>query len=206
MRLLIYEPALRRVETALEPFKDQLQLLVVDSQGVIAHGAETFDADTAQPDAGWLSADAVMGPAQRSLMVGLLKSNDLKWVHTGAAGLDHPIWAQLVDKGAVLTTGHGQALCIAEYVLAKVLAMFQRIGERRAEQAAHRWTRLPFREIAGTSWLIVGFGAIGQDVAVRAKAFGARIVGLAFAIELDFLHGRDRFKEYNVFSLLHYSE
>jgi phosphoglycerate dehydrogenase-like enzyme len=178
MRLLIYEPALRRVEKEIEPYRSQLQLLVVDSQGAITCGGETFDADTAQPDAGWMSADSVMGPAQRSLMVGLLKSRNLKWVHTGAAGVDHPVWAQLVDKGAVLTTGHGQALCIAEYVLAEVLASFQRITERRAEQAARRWTRLPFREIAGTNWLIVGFGAIGQDVAARAKAFGAKIVGV----------------------------
>lgn len=178
MRLLIYEPALRRVEQALAPFKDQLQLLTVDRQGAVTCGGETFDADTAQPDAGWLSADGGMSPAQRTLMVGVLKSQRLKWVHTGAAGVDHPIWAQLVDKGAVLTTGHGQALCMAEYVLAEVLACFQRIGERRAEQAARRWTRLPFREIAGTSWLIIGFGAIGQDVAARAKAFGARIVGV----------------------------
>jgi phosphoglycerate dehydrogenase-like enzyme len=178
MRLLIYEPALRRVEPALAPFLDQLQLLVVDREGAVTCGGETFDADTAQPDAGWMSADGGMSPAQRTLMAGLLKSQRVKWVHTGAAGVDHPIWAQLVDKGAVLTTGHGQALCIAEYVLAEVLANFQRVAERRAEQAARRWTRLPFREIAGTSWLIVGFGAIGQDVAARAKAFGARIVGV----------------------------
>ena len=150
---------------------------MVDSEGAITSGGESFDVDTAQPDAAWMSADS-MGTGQRSLMIGALKSQSLKWVHTGAAGLDHPIWAQLVDKGAVLTTGHGQALCIAEYVLAEVLATFQRIGERRAEQAAHRWTRLPFREIAGTSWLVIGFGAIGQDVAARAKAFGARIVGV----------------------------
>jgi phosphoglycerate dehydrogenase-like enzyme len=117
-------------------------------------------------------------------MVSLLTSERLQWVHTGAAGVDHPIWAQLVDKGAVLTTGHGQALCMAEYVLAEVLARFQRIGERRAEQAARRWTRLPFREIAGTSWLIIGFGAIGQDVAARAKAFGARSSACAAAARL----------------------
>jgi adenine phosphoribosyltransferase len=35
---------------------------------------------------------------------------------------------------------------------------------------------------------------------------GGHIAGLAFAVELDFLHGRERFKEYDVFSLLHYSE
>ena len=177
MRLLIYEPALRRVEKAIDPYRSQLQLLVVDSEGAITSGGESFDVDTDQPDAAWMSADS-MGTGQRSLMVGALKSQNLTWVHTGAAGLDHPIWAQLVDKGAVLTTGHGQALCIAEYVLAEVLATFQRISERRAEQAAHRWTRLPFREIAGTSWLVIGFGAIGQDVAARAKAFGATIVGV----------------------------
>jgi phosphoglycerate dehydrogenase-like enzyme len=177
MRLLIYEPALRRVERQIEPFQHQLQLLVVDSEGAITSGGETLDVDTAQPDAAWMSADS-FGTGQRNLMVGALKSQNLTWVHTGAAGLDHPVWTQIVDKGAALTTGHGQALCIAEYVLAEVLATFQRIGERRAEQAAHRWTRLPFREIAGSSWLIVGFGAIGQDVAARAKAFGARIVGV----------------------------
>jgi adenine phosphoribosyltransferase len=38
------------------------------------------------------------------------------------------------------------------------------------------------------------------------KQLGGVVVGLAFAIELDFLHGRDRFPEQDVFSLLHYDE
>ena len=38
------------------------------------------------------------------------------------------------------------------------------------------------------------------------KQQGGEIVGLAFAIELDFLRGRDRFPEYDVLSLLHYDE
>ena len=38
------------------------------------------------------------------------------------------------------------------------------------------------------------------------KQLGGEIAGLAFAIELDFLKGRDRFSEYDVFSLLHYDE
>jgi adenine phosphoribosyltransferase len=37
-----------------------------------------------------------------------------------------------------------------------------------------------------------------------ARQLGGEIVGLAFAVELDFLKGRNRFKEYDVFSLLHY--
>ena len=38
------------------------------------------------------------------------------------------------------------------------------------------------------------------------QQLGGEIAGLGFAIELDFLKGRDRFKDYDVFSLLHYNE
>jgi adenine phosphoribosyltransferase len=37
------------------------------------------------------------------------------------------------------------------------------------------------------------------------KSLGGKIAGLAFVVELDFLNGRDRLKDYDVFSLLHYS-
>jgi adenine phosphoribosyltransferase len=38
------------------------------------------------------------------------------------------------------------------------------------------------------------------------QQLGGAIAGLGFAVELDFLKGRDRFKDYDVFSLLHYDE
>ncbi len=38
------------------------------------------------------------------------------------------------------------------------------------------------------------------------KQLGGEIAGLGFVIELDFLKGRERFKDYDVFSLLHYDE
>ena len=179
MRLILHEPALRRVRPALAAFAGRLQLVIVDREGAITCEGEALDADTAQPEAGWASNDGFRGGrAGRALFVALLKSQRLGWVQTGAAGLDDPVWAQLADKGATLTTGHGQAISIAEYVLANILAHYQRIAERRAEQQARRWTRLPFREIGGKTWLVVGFGAIGQAVAERAKAFGARIIGV----------------------------
>jgi len=38
------------------------------------------------------------------------------------------------------------------------------------------------------------------------QQLGGEIAGLGFAIELDFLKGRERFQDYDVFSLLHYDE
>jgi hypothetical protein len=38
------------------------------------------------------------------------------------------------------------------------------------------------------------------------RQLGGEIAGLGFAVELDFLKGRAKFPEYDVFSLLHYDE
>jgi len=38
------------------------------------------------------------------------------------------------------------------------------------------------------------------------KQLGGVIAGLGFAVELDFLRGREKFPEYDVFSLLHYDQ
>ena len=37
-----------------------------------------------------------------------------------------------------------------------------------------------------------------------AKALGGDIAGLCFVVELDFLKGSEKLKQYDVFSLLHY--
>jgi adenine phosphoribosyltransferase len=38
------------------------------------------------------------------------------------------------------------------------------------------------------------------------KKLGGEIVGLTVAIELDFLKGREKFPEIDVFSLMHYDQ
>jgi adenine phosphoribosyltransferase len=38
------------------------------------------------------------------------------------------------------------------------------------------------------------------------RQLGGEVAGLAFAVELDFLKGRERFPQHDVFSLLHYNE
>ena len=178
MRLLIYEPSFRRLQAEIAALGAGVEPLLVTDAGEIRLDGRAVSEDEAAADIGWVNADVFFGPASRQFMVALLKSPALKWVQSGAAGFDHPIFGQIVQKGARLTTSHGQAVGMAEYVLAGVLDALQGGNARRAAQAERRWARLPFREINGSRWVIVGFGAIGKGVADRARAFGAHITGV----------------------------
>ncbi len=53
---------------------------------------------------------------------------------------------------------------------------------------------------------LLATGGTMEATVKLVKQLGGEIAGLAFAVELDFLRGRDRFTEYDVFSLLHYDE
>ena len=94
----------------------------------------------------------------------------------------------------------------------------------QAQEAARQTARVSYDLEYGTDSLEIHLDAIqpGQRVIIvddllatggtmqatvqLVRQLGGDIAGLAFAIELDFLKGRDKFKEYDVFSLLHYDE
>ena len=52
---------------------------------------------------------------------------------------------------------------------------------------------------------LLATGGTMEATVKLARQLGGEIVGLAFAVELDFLKGRARFKDLDVFSLLHYN-
>ncbi len=53
---------------------------------------------------------------------------------------------------------------------------------------------------------LLATGGTMEATVKLVRQLGGEIVGLAFAVELDFLKGRSRFPENDVFSLLHYDE
>ena len=53
---------------------------------------------------------------------------------------------------------------------------------------------------------LLATGGTAQATAKLAEQLGARIAGLGFVVELDFLKGRDKLKDYEVMSLLRYDK
>jgi adenine phosphoribosyltransferase len=53
---------------------------------------------------------------------------------------------------------------------------------------------------------LLATGGTMQATVQLVEKLGGQIVGIGFAIELDFLKGRNKFPGYDVFSLLHYDD
>src|SRR2546425_5087129 len=53
---------------------------------------------------------------------------------------------------------------------------------------------------------LLATGGTAQATAKLAESLGAEIAGLGFVVELDFLKGREKLRQHDVFSLLHYNK
>ncbi len=109
---------------------------------------------------------------------------NLRWVHTGSAGVEGFI--DLVRDHApqaVLTNGSGtMALPIAEFVLAQIFAAAKELPFFWRAQQQHEWRSRgappPRAEVSGSRLVILGLGSIGQDLARLAAGVGMEVWGM----------------------------
>ena len=92
---------------------------------------------------------------------------------------------QLAAKGVRLASGAGvNAKAVAEHAIALILAIYRRLPEARDNQHKKMWRGMigdlaqREDEIAGKTLLIVGMGRIGSHLAMLAKAFGLKVIGI----------------------------
>jgi phosphoglycerate dehydrogenase-like enzyme len=110
----------------------------------------------------------------------------LRWVQVESAGVDYLIDTPLWHSDITITSANGvHAVQIPEYVLAMLLAHGHHLPAMQRAQAEHSWAdraareRLQPRELRDGTLGIIGYGAIGREVARLAHAFGMRILATA---------------------------
>ena len=102
----------------------------------------------------------------------------LKWLNSIYAGVESFPLDLLEQRGVMLTNGAGiNAVPIAEYVLMLMLAQCKGYRDVVRAQDRREWLRDSpgKRELYGSQVLILGYGAIGHEVAARLAAFGAQV-------------------------------
>ena len=132
----------------------------------------------ARPEVAWGTSDLFRaGAPVAAFFRFLVDCPSLRWFQSPAAGYDSVPFHLLADRGVRVCNAHVNSLPIAEFVLRSVLDEFQGAEEWRRQQDEFTWRIHDWREVAGTTWLVVGLGHIGSAVAVRARALGARVIG-----------------------------
>ncbi|PZG35299.1 hydroxyacid dehydrogenase [Spongiactinospora gelatinilytica] len=144
---------------------------------------------TVVPDAGPLPADCLdaevilRSAMNEDLFDDILRAaGKLRWVQITAAGFDwiggEPLRRRLAE-GLVLTrSAHSYSVPIGEYVIGAALMHSRGFPALRAAQERREWVNTVATDFIGSTMLVFGTGSIGWEVAWRAGALGATVLGV----------------------------
>jgi phosphoglycerate dehydrogenase-like enzyme len=179
MDIFLTHEALDAHADLLEPIAPTgTRWIALHADGQVTVEGEPHDIRTVTPEVAWMTSDIVQGGPARQFFGLVTHSDSLRWLQSSAAGFDHPMFGEMLAKGVRLTPSHIAGPPIADFVLRAALDHLQRADEWRAAQQAKEWRPHEFTEMGSTRWLVVGLGAIGAEVAVRARACGAWVTGV----------------------------
>jgi phosphoglycerate dehydrogenase-like enzyme len=155
----------------------RLREIVPDAEPVLLNTDGSWSESPAELDAFFFSEDLYYEPGAVGAFIELLGTSPPKWMQTASTGVDHALFAHLLDSGAIVTNSPGvHGSTIAEYVFAYILSHAKRLPQHAANQAERQWVPLQSVELSGQTLGIVGYGGIGEACARLGKAFGMRTI------------------------------
>lgn len=127
-------------------------------------------------------ADADIMICWRILPEIFANAKKLRWIQFGSAGIDHTLFAELLQSDVILTNLSGiHKAPVSEHVFGCILAFSRKLHTAVRQQVAREWNRRPFAEgcieLAGKTVGVIGYGRIGREIGRLAKCFGMRVLG-----------------------------
>ncbi len=104
----------------------------------------------------------------------------LKWLFSLSAGMDLLPWADLVERGIVVSNVRGiHGTQMAEHTIGIMIAFSRQLNWCYRSQLRREW-RSPWtvNELTGQTLSIIGAGSIGKEIAKKAKAFDMKVIGI----------------------------
>jgi D-2-hydroxyacid dehydrogenase (NADP+) len=110
-------------------------------------------------------------------------ANELRWIHSTAAGVKQLMYPELQRSGIIVTNASGvHSVPMAEHILGMLIAIARRFRDAFHYQSEARWAQQAIwdsrphpSELRGKVLLLIGFGAVGQEVARLAQPIGMRV-------------------------------
>ncbi|EZH65003.1 hypothetical protein DH09_21125 [Bacillaceae bacterium JMAK1] len=132
----------------------------------------------------------------------ITRAVNLKWVMTSSAGVENLPLDSLEKRGIVVTNARGvHNVQMGEYALHAMLDHARKHSVSVEYQQNKRFENFKPGELYGRTLLILGTGAIAQAVAMRAKVFGMRVLGINQSGR-DVLHFDETYALQDFFNML----
>lgn len=106
-------------------------------------------------------------------------AKNLKIIGRAGVGLDNIDLKAAKEKGIkVVNSPEASTISVAELTIGSLIALLRKIPEAHFSVKSGKWEREKFmgNELYGKTLGIIGFGRIGREVALRANAFGMKVL------------------------------
>ena len=109
----------------------------------------------------------------------LRRAEKLRWIQLMSAGADQLLSSPYLRDDVLITTARGvHSPQMPEYVLGAMVALARNFPQMVRNQSKHIWKQWAGTTLAGKTLGLVGFGAVGAEIARLAQAFSMRVIGL----------------------------
>ena len=140
--------------------------------------------------AGHSTADALDKAENASVLIGLAQTitpalvaaaSRLQWIQALTTGVD-PLLALGLPAEVIVTSARGvHGPQMSEMAFLQMLALARDLPRMIGNQQRQSWERWPQRLLLGKTAVLIGIGAISEELAQRCRVFGMRVIGISDA-------------------------
>jgi phosphoglycerate dehydrogenase-like enzyme len=113
----------------------------------------------------------------------LAAAKKLRWIHVTAAGVSQLMRPDVQARGIVITNSRGvHAIPMAEHTIGMMVALAHKFPASMRAQMERKWAQVELwetpprpSELYERILLLVGFGAVGREIAKYVKPFGMHV-------------------------------
>jgi phosphoglycerate dehydrogenase-like enzyme len=109
----------------------------------------------------------------------------LRWIHSLSTGVEQVLFPALIESSIPMTNARGVfKRPLAEFAVLGMLYFAKAVPRLLEQKREHKWETFQVDWLPERAVSIVGFGEIGRECAILAKAMGAKILAMRRRPEL----------------------